>query len=160
MPYVDLDGTRFYHKQMGKGPDVVLLHAVTSNMAVWLFIGIVEALADEFRVTAYDLRGHGQTDVTPAGYTSADLAGDLKQLHAALKLGPAFLVGHSFGAVTALHAAALYPEMVRGLILSDPFFPGLAHVEPNLGDTNVWQELRATFQRSGVDLGEKVDFGR
>jgi len=160
MPYVNLDGTRFYYKQAGQGPDVVLLHAVTSNMAVWLFIGIVEALADEFRVTAYDLRGHGQTDVTPTGYTSADMAGDLKKLHAALGLGPAYLVGHSFGAVTALHAAVLYADLVRGLILSDPFFPGLAHVEPNLGDTHVWRELRETFGRSGVDLGEQVDFDR
>jgi pimeloyl-ACP methyl ester carboxylesterase len=160
MPYVNLDGTRFYHKQLGHGPDVVLLHAVTSNMAVWLFIGIIEALRDDFRVTAYDLRGHGQTDVTPTGYTSLEMAGDLHKLAQALNLGPAFLVGHSFGAVIALHAAVRYPEMVRGLILSDPFFPGLSHIEPNLGDTHVWQEMRATFQRSGADLGEKVDFAR
>ena len=58
------------------------------------------------------------------------MADDLRQLHAALGLGPAMLVGHSFGGVSAVHAAALYPECIAGVILSDSFFPGLRHVEP------------------------------
>jgi pimeloyl-ACP methyl ester carboxylesterase len=160
MPYLTLDGTRFYYQQKGTGPDVVLLHAVTSNMAVWMFINIVDTLAEEFRVTAYDLRGHGQSEATPAGYTSAEMAADLQRLHAALGLGPAYLVGHSFGGVVALHAAVLYPERVAGVVLSDSFFPGLRHLEPDLGQTNVWRELRQTFASCGVELPEQVDFDR
>ena len=48
----------------------VLVHAVTSNLAVWLFSGVADALAADFRVTLYDLRGHGASDRPPAGYTS------------------------------------------------------------------------------------------
>src|SRR2546430_8645956 len=123
MPQINLDCTCFYYQQKGHGPDVLLIHAVTSNMAVWMFINIVDALAAEFRVTAYDLRGHGASDVTPAGYTSADMAADLKRLHGALGLKPAYLVGHSFGAVVALHTAVLYPDLLARMVLSDPYFP-------------------------------------
>ena len=160
MPYVTLDGVRFHYQQSGHGRDVVLIHAVTSNLAVWLFSGIVEVLSSEFRVTAYDLRGHGTSDVTPAGYTSADMAGDLRGLHAALGLRPAFLVGHSFGAVVATHTAVLYPDIVAGLVLSDPYFPGLGHLEPNLGQSNVWQDLQGVFRSAGVEIGDTVDFTR
>lgn len=160
MPHIKLDGTNFYYQQAGQGPDVVLVHAVTSNQAVWMFINIVDVLAEEFRVTVYDLRGHGLTEASPTGYTSADMARDLKQLHQALGLGPAFLVGHSYGGVIAMHAAVLYPDIVAGVILSDSYFPGLRHLEPNMGQADVWLELRDGFSSAGVDIGDAVDFER
>ena len=116
MPEIEVNGTRLFYQQSGAGPDVVLVHAVTSNQAVWVFSGLVDAVAADFRVTTYDLRGHGASDRPPTGYTSAVMAEDFRQLHAALGLGPAFLVGHSFGGVTALHAAVLTPEAVAGVI--------------------------------------------
>ena len=160
MPLVSVKGLRFHYQQKGQGPDVVLIHAATSNLAVWVFIGLIDTLAADFRVTAYDLRGHGLSDVPPTGYTSADHAADFRALHEALGLGPAYLVGHSFGAVVATHAAVLYPEKVAGLVLSDCYFPGLAHVEPNLHQSAVWQEVKGVLGRCGVDLGEEVDFTR
>jgi pimeloyl-ACP methyl ester carboxylesterase len=161
VPHVTVNGASFHYQQAGQGPDVVLLHAVTSNLAVWLFINLVDTLARDYRVTAYDLRGHGLSEVTPSGYTSAEMAEDLRGLHEALGLGPAYFVGHSFGAVVALHAAALYPERVAGLILSDPYFPGLAHVEPNLGRANVWVDLQEVFRHAGrpeLASSDGVDF--
>jgi pimeloyl-ACP methyl ester carboxylesterase len=160
MPEVEVNGTRLYYQQAGTGPDVVLIHAVTSNQAIWMFSGLMDALATEFRVTSYDLRGHGNSNRPPTGYTSAVMAEDLRQLHAALGLGPALLVGHSFGGVSAIHAAALFPQMVAGVVLSDSFFPGLRHIEPNFGRMTIWTDLRETFGRVGVDLGETVDFAR
>ena len=161
MPQINVNGTTFNYAQMGQGPDVVLLHAVTSNLAVWLFIGVMDKLArDGFRVTAYDLRGHGLSEATPAGYTSAEMAEDVHQLHAALDLGPTYFVGHSFGAVVAVHTAVLHPDCVAGLVLGDPYFPGLAHIEPNLSRSNVWLDLQQHFRHAGIELGEHVDFTR
>ncbi len=160
MPELEVNGTRLYYQQSGQGPDVVLVHAVTSNQAVWMFTGLVDTLAAHFRVTSYDLRGHGASDRPQTGYTSAAMAEDFKQLHAALGLEPAFLVGHSFGGVIALHAALLSPEAVAGVVLSDSFFPGLKHIEPNFGKMTIWKDLRETFQKVGVELGETVDFTR
>jgi 3-oxoadipate enol-lactonase len=158
MPDVVVNGVRLYYQQSGSGPDVVLVHAVTSNQAVWMFSGLTDALAADFRVTTYDLRGHGASERPPTGYTSAATAADLRGLHADLGLGPALLVGHSFGGVTALHAAALHPEMVAGVVLSDSFFPGLRHVEPNYGRPSIWTDLRETFAKVGVQLPEAIDF--
>jgi pimeloyl-ACP methyl ester carboxylesterase len=88
------------------------------------------------------------------------MAEDFRALHAALGLKPAFLVGHSFGGVVSMHAAALAPECVRGVLLSDSFFPGLKCVEPNFGKMSIWTEVRDTFVQVGVELGDTVDFAR
>jgi pimeloyl-ACP methyl ester carboxylesterase len=160
MPEVVANGVRFHYQQSGDGPDVVLVHAVTSNLAVWLFSGLPDVLAEDFRVTVYDLRGHGASERPRTGYTSAAMADDFRHLHAELGLGPAVLVGHSFGGVVAMHAAALVPEAVAGVVLSDSFFPGLRAVEPNFGRMTIWADLRETFAKVGVELGETVDFAR
>ncbi|WP_020468173.1 alpha/beta fold hydrolase [Zavarzinella formosa] len=160
MPEVQANGIRFHYQQSGEGPDVVLLHAVTSNLAVWMFTGLVETLATQFRVTLYDFRGHGFSERPPTGYTSRDMAEDFKSLHESLGLKPAILVGHSFGGVVGMHAAISSPERVAGVILSDSFFPGLRDIEPNFGRMNIWADLRETFSSVDVDLGEIVDFNR
>jgi 3-oxoadipate enol-lactonase len=158
VPHANVNGVSLHYQQAGAGPDVVLLHAVTANMAVWLACNLVDTLARDFRVTAYDLRGHGLSDATPTGYTSADMTEDFRGLHDALGLGPAYLIGHSFGGVVAMHAAATYPDRVSGIILSDPYFPGLARLEPNLGKANVWIDIREMFGHAGLELGDSVDF--
>ena len=57
------------------------------------------------------------------GYTSADQAGDALAIMDALEIDRAMLVGHSFGAVIAMHAAVLYPDRIDAVVLSDPCFP-------------------------------------
>ncbi len=159
MPHLNVNGINIHYQQAGTGPDVVLIHAFTSNMAIWMLTGLVQHLSDEFRVTVYDLRGHGVSEVPPTGYTSAEMVEDLHQLHAALSLGPAYLVGHSFGGVVAMHAAADHPEIALGVIVSDTYFPGLKDIEPNIADTAIWKELRQDLLKANVEIGETVDFG-
>jgi pimeloyl-ACP methyl ester carboxylesterase len=160
MPYLSANNVCLHYQQFGEGPDVVLLHALTSNLAVWLGTPLVFALAEHYRVTLYDLRGHGQSEVTPSGYTSADLAADLHGLLQTLGLERAALVGHSYGGVIAMHTAALFPGRVSAVILSDSYFPGLAHLEPNLSAQPVWQNVRRLLGLVGVALPDEVDFTR
>ncbi len=159
MPHLNANGINIHYQQSGEGPDVVLIHAFTSNMAIWMLTGLIEHLASEFRVTAYDLRGHGVSEIPPTGYTSDIMVEDLYQLHSALGLGPAYLVGHSFGGVVALHAAAEHPEIAAGVIVSDTYFPGLGDIEQNIADTAIWKELRQDLLKANVEIGSTVDFG-
>jgi pimeloyl-ACP methyl ester carboxylesterase len=160
MPKLTFDALKLHYQQSGEGPDVVLLHAFTGNMAVWAFSGTVEYLSREFRVTSYDLRGHGASSAPPHGYNSAHMAEDFRRLHDALGLGPAFLVTHSYGGVIAMHAALLTPEKVRGVILSDTYFPGLREIEPDMGQTVIWRDMQEHFQSVGEDIGGTVNFSR
>jgi len=142
----------FYYQQAGEGPDVVLLHGVTGNMAIWPLINLMATLAADFRVTAYDLRGHGYSDTPPTGYTSADQAGDLLKVQQALGLGPMYVLGHSFGGVIAMHAAVLYPDAVAGLILSDPYFPGLRHLENKFSEWSGFREYQEQAAQAGLHV--------
>lgn len=160
MPHIALNGTKFFYRQAGRGPDVILIHGLTGNLAVWIFMNTLETLASEFRVTAYDMRGHGGSGVTPTGYTSHDMAADLHALQSALGLGPAYLVGHSFGGAVAMHSAVLHPERVSGVILADTYFPGLSHLESELDETNIWQDLRQRCERYGIPISDDFNFAR
>lgn len=158
MPRVTVDGMKFYFQQTGQGADVVLLHGITGNMAIWPLINMMETLAADFRVTAYDLRGHGYSDTPAKGYTSADMADDLIRIQKALGLKRMFLLGHSFGGVVALHAAVRYPEFIAGLILSDPYFPSLRHLETNVSDWIGWQDYKAQAARAGLVVADDAWF--
>jgi 3-oxoadipate enol-lactonase len=160
MPTVSLSPLEVHYQQTGVGEDVVLIHAFTSNVAVWLFGGVYADLATDHRVTAYDLRGHGATTVTEGGYSCDVLADDLKRLVQSLGLRRPLLVGHSFGGVIAMRLAIDWPELVRGIVLSDTYFPALRALEPAMGQTDVWVHLRQTLSKVGTEIGPTVDFAR
>jgi pimeloyl-ACP methyl ester carboxylesterase len=157
MPRVRLEnGLNFYYQQAGQGPDVVLIHGVTGNMAIWPLIDLIRNLSQSFRVTYYDLRGHGYSDTTPSGYTSADMVADLAQLQRALGLGPMYVMGHSFGGVVAMHAAVLLPDQVRGVILSDPCFPALRHLETGVPHWDGWQDFKRQCADAGLEISDNA----
>jgi pimeloyl-ACP methyl ester carboxylesterase len=161
MPKLKANGLNFHYQQAGSGPDVILIHGVTGDLSIWFLCEAMGVLARSFRVTAFDLRGHGYSDVPRDGYTSADQAGDVVAIMDGLGIERAALVGHSFGAVIATHAAVLYPGRIDGLVLSDPSFPALRHLE-NLSRWGHWQNFREEAAQAGVTLSDEhwYDLGR
>lgn len=119
MPKVQVNGVRLHYLQVGKGPDVILLHGLGGNLAVW-FLHLVDQLRDAFRLTAVDLRGHGKSDMPATGYTTAHMAADLEGLMEALEIPMAHVIGHSFGADIALHLCILHPGRVDRLVVLEP----------------------------------------
>lgn len=158
MPYLTVNGNRTHYQQQGSGPDVVLIHAFTSNLAIWIMTRILGELARDFRVTLYDLRGHGASEIPKSGYTSNVLATDLAELMRQLDIAPAYCVGHSYGGVIGVHTAVDYPDMVRGTILCDTYFPGLASIEPEMKRAGVWIDLQRTLAAVGAEVGDEVNF--
>jgi len=150
VPKVFANGIQIHYQQAGEGQDVVLVHGVTGDLSIW-YVAAMPSLAKEFRVTAYDLRGHGYSEATPSGYTSAHMAADLNGLMESLGMERAHLVGHSLGAVAALHTAVLYPKRVASLVMADP---GIPVVQP-LVDLNKWayfESAKRGFQENGISI--------
>jgi pimeloyl-ACP methyl ester carboxylesterase len=161
MPRIPVRGLSFHVQQAGEGPDVVLIHGVTGDLSIWFLCGLMRELAASHRLTAFDLRGHGYSDVPPSGYTSADHAGDVLALMDSIGAERACLVGHSFGAVIAAHVAAVAPARVSGLVLSDPYFPALRHLE-DVSRWGHWQNFRKEAADAGVMLSDEYwyDLGK
>jgi pimeloyl-ACP methyl ester carboxylesterase len=116
MPVAKTNRLSISYQQSGSGPDVVMVHGLAANLAFW-YLKIVPHFTSSYAVTAYDLRGHGRTEMPPAGYTTLDLAEDLIALLDERGIQKAHLVGHSIGGSVCAHAAVLYPDRVASLTL-------------------------------------------
>jgi pimeloyl-ACP methyl ester carboxylesterase len=123
MPYLDTRGIRTHYIREGRGRDLIMIHGLLENLAVW-HLSFAPLLRDSFRVTTYDLRGHGYSGMTPGGYTPAELAADLKALMDAAGIESAVLVGRSFGADVALQFCAEFPQRVSRLVAIEPALVG------------------------------------
>lgn len=144
------NGVQLHYQQFGQGPHLVMIHGITGNLAIW-HLEIVPALLSEFRITTYDLRGHGYSEVPPTGYTTADHATDLKHLLDTLGIPRAHVIGHSFGADIALHFAILFPERVDGLVLVEPAIAALLPLRER-PDWIGWKYWRDKLALGGVTV--------
>jgi pimeloyl-ACP methyl ester carboxylesterase len=96
---------------------IVMLHGLTAD---WLgFRDLMSRLSKRWHSYACDLRGHGKSGRDDGRYNLVDYKRDILSFLEKIS-GPAVLLGHSLGALTALLCAAEKPEMARGLILLDP----------------------------------------
>jgi flavin reductase (DIM6/NTAB) family NADH-FMN oxidoreductase RutF/pimeloyl-ACP methyl ester carboxylesterase len=109
------DGVSTRHLRDGarSGEAVVLIHGVGMNASVWA--PQVRALSTAYDVIAYDMLGHGGTDLPPADARLADYVEQLLGLLDALGVERAHVIGHSMGALVALDFALTYPRRVRSV---------------------------------------------
>lgn len=115
-PLLDIDGVQVHAHQEGAGPDVILLHGAGGNTRDFTF-DLVERLRGTFRITAFDRPGLGHTDTLhPNGESPAEQAAILEAASRQLGLGPAVLVGHSFGGCVALAWGLDYPDRARAIV--------------------------------------------
>jgi pimeloyl-ACP methyl ester carboxylesterase len=97
------DGTQLHAEVFGaeEAPTVVLIHGWTEAIPYWAFV--IDELKRDFRIVAYDLRGHGQSGTaTDADYSLERFGQDVDAvLSAAAPGGRVRLVaGHSLGAMS------------------------------------------------------------
>ncbi|AKZ56382.1 Hydrolase [Streptomyces ambofaciens ATCC 23877] len=99
-------------------PGVLLLHGLMGRASHWA--PTARWLSARHRAVALDQRGHGRSDKPPHGaYTREAYVEDVEAALEQLGLGPAVLIGHAMGALTAWQLAAKRPDLVRGLIICD-----------------------------------------
>ncbi|MFD0365162.1 alpha/beta fold hydrolase [Nocardia sp. GCM10030253] len=114
VPVTTADGARLRVHAYGPadGQVIVLVHGWTCAIEYWN--AQINAFAGEYRVIAYDQRGHGESEFGSSPLTTDLLADDLAAVLAAtLRPGQqAVLVGHSLGGMTLQAWAGRYPERV------------------------------------------------
>lgn len=137
---VEVNGVRLHVAEQGEGPLVLLLHGFPESWYSWRhqFAPLAEA---GYRVVAPDQRGYARSEQPERvdAYTVLHLLGDVTALIKALGAEQAVVVGHDWGAPVAWSAAALRPDLVRGVVgLSVPPLPAgpspLEAARQNFGD--------------------------
>jgi len=107
-------------------PPLVCLHGVTGHGERFKRLA-EERWAATHYVLAPDLRGHGRSGWEPP-WTFETHVADLVETLAALEIGSADWVGHSFGGRLVLELAATHPGRIRRAVLLDPAIHVLPHV--------------------------------
>ena len=123
MPFLEVNGTQIHTQELGAGPRLYMAHGLlVGNMGTWYF-GAAPSLALKYRVTLYDLRGHGLSARASVGYCLDTMVTDLEHLVLRDNSEPITIVGHSYGALVALHLAMRRPELVKNLVIVDAPLP-------------------------------------
>src|SRR5215467_4334022 len=109
---------RISYTEQGTGPVALFVHGVLLNGYLWRHQ--LADLSDIRRCIAVDLLAHGDTEITPDEDLSVTAnAKMLKAFLDALNIDQVDLVGNDSGGGIAQIFAALYPERVRTLTLTD-----------------------------------------
>ncbi|PRH76159.1 alpha/beta hydrolase [Streptomyces solincola] len=102
-----------------RAPGVLLLHGLMGRASHWA--STARWLAERHpAVVALDQRGHGRSDKPADGpYTREAYVADAAAAIEQLGLGPAVVIGHAMGGLTAWQLAAERPDLVRAVVVSD-----------------------------------------
>ena len=109
MPFTTApDGVRIYFESCGTGRPVILVSGAFRDLGAWKQHGLFRALAEERKVIALDLRGHGMSDKPhdPAFYGFAKNTDDVIAVLEAERAQCADVLGQSMGgnvAIALLH---------------------------------------------------------
>ena len=152
--YVPVNGAATYCYTGGKAfdaakPTVVFIHGVLNDHSVWALQSRYMA-NHGWNVLAVDLPGHCRSNgEAPASVEAA--AGFVAALLDAAGVSRAALVGHSWGSLIALEAAARLKERVTHLVLVGTAFPmrvSPALIEASLNDPMKALTMVNVFSRS------------
>ncbi len=152
--YIDVNGANTYCYTGGKPinpaqPTVVFIHGVLNDHSVWILQSRYFA-HHGWNVLAVDLPGHCKSagEAPESVDAAADFIGDLLDAAGVKKTA---LVGHSWGSLIALQAAAQLKERVSHLVLVGTAYPmkvSPALIEASLNEPEKAIEMINVFSRS------------
>ena len=137
------DGTRIAFSRSGSGPPVVLVHGATADhTTTWRFV--LAEFERRFTVHAMDRRGRGGSEDA----STYDLRREAEDVAAVVdSIGDLVdIVGHSYGALCALEAALLTPN-IRRLVL----YEGVPLRGSDLFQAGIADRLEALLENGDVE---------
>ncbi len=117
--FVEAGGLKIAYERVGEGPPLVFVHGAAEDGRIWQ--PQLAGLADEFTVVTWDEPGAGCSSDLPETFDLPDFADALAALLEALGLGPAHVVGLSWGGTVVLELYRRHPGLVATLILVDTY---------------------------------------
>jgi len=114
------EGTLAYSDYGGTGELVLMLPGMGALRSEYRFLA-PQISAAGYRAVTVDLRGHGESSVPWPAYDVPSVGSDILALIDHLDGQGAHLIGTSFSPAASVWAAAERPEVVRSLVLINPF---------------------------------------
>lgn len=117
--WIDVHGTPLRYVTAGKGPPVLLLHTLRTQLD--MFQKVIPALAQRFQVFALDFPGHGYSGIPAVEYRPELFVSAAAGFLDALDIGDALVVGESIGGTVGLILAARHHPRVRAVVAVNPY---------------------------------------
>jgi 3-oxoadipate enol-lactonase len=104
------------YEVLGDGPPLLLIQGLGYGGRGWG--PVLDLLAEDFSVAAFDNRGFGASDVPPGPYSITELAEDARAVLDAAAFERTHVVGASLGGMVAQELALAHPERIDRLVLA------------------------------------------
>ncbi|HUG43418.1 MAG TPA: alpha/beta hydrolase [Acidobacteriota bacterium] len=151
--FAENEGVRIHYAELGKGPLVVFIHGFPDFWYGWR--RQMEALSDQYRVVAVDLRGYNLSD-RPKGvenYAMRHLMADIAAVIRHAGEEKAVVVGHDWGGAVAWSLAMVQPELVERLVICNLPHPlGLMRELATNEQQRANSQYAREFQEEGAHL--------
>jgi Predicted hydrolases or acyltransferases (alpha/beta hydrolase superfamily) len=148
--YITIDGMRIRYIQAGKGPNLVLLHTLRTQLDI--FQKVVPELIRDYTVYAPDYPGHGFSDIPKTEYTPELFVKTIEGFLEELDIKNTTLAGVSIGGSIPLLIATKHNPRVKNIISINPYDYGKGR---GIERGNFIARLIITLARIPV-LGETV----
>jgi pimeloyl-ACP methyl ester carboxylesterase len=121
--FLTVQGVRLHYVERGSGPVIVLLHGNGAMATDFALSGLIDLLARDHRVVAFDRPGFGFSQ-RPRGrmWSAQQQASLLQQAFISLGIRKPVLVGHSWGTLVALSLALHEESDAAGLVLLSGYY--------------------------------------
>ena len=116
---VEVDGNKLRYIKTGKGPALVLLHTLRTQLD--LFEKVIPELAKRFTIYALDYPGHGYSDIPDARYDANFFSDAVEGFLDKFDLRDVTLAGVSIGGSIALVIVARFNPRVARVIAINPY---------------------------------------
>ena len=138
---VDVGGLSIAYERIGAGPPIVLLHGyVGDGPSLWR--RQLDALSDDYTVIAWDAPGAGRSADPPEDLGIDGYADALDGFLDALALGPAHVIGLSFGGALAIALQRRHRTRTRSLVLASAYAGWRGSLPSDVADARLAQALR------------------
>lgn len=152
---IELDGLTTHYIEKGSGDPIILIHGFFFDTYMWN--KNIDALAERFKVYAYDLWGFGYSTKEPLDYGYPLFTRQLELFMDALNISQAALIGQSTGGGTIINYSVDHQDRVKQIVLVDA--AGMPNPLPIMGKISNLPLIGEFMYRLNNDFMRKFTLG-